>query len=67
MAIQASDVSFSSDPQAVIPKVVKGVLNALEAASKHSSVKRFVLTSSSSAALLPPLNEQVIVDESRGH
>lgn len=57
-------MSFNPDPEAVIPGVVKGVLNALEAASKHTSVKRFVLTSSSSAALLPPLNEEVVVDES---
>jgi nucleoside-diphosphate-sugar epimerase len=57
-------VSMSPDPNAVIPKVVAGVLNVLEASSKHASVKRFVLTSSSSAALIPSPNEKIIVDES---
>jgi nucleoside-diphosphate-sugar epimerase len=55
---------MSPDPNAVIPKVVAGVLNVLEAASKHASVKRFVLTSSSSAALIPSPNEKIVVDES---
>lgn len=54
---------MSPDPEAVIPFVVAATMNALQAASKHASVKRFVLTSSSSAALLPPLNEKVIVTE----
>lgn len=57
-------MSMSPDPNAVIPKVVAGVLNVLEAASKHASVKRFALTSSSSAALIPSPNEKIIVDES---
>ncbi|KAK4139575.1 cinnamoyl-CoA reductase [Dichotomopilus funicola] len=59
----ASVVSFSSDPNEVVTPVVAATINALQAASKHSSVKRFVLTSSSTAALLPPLNKKVVVTE----
>lgn len=55
---------MSPDPNAVIPKVIKGVLNPLEAASKNSSVKRFVLTSSTAAALVARTNEALTVDES---
>ena len=55
---------MNSDPKVVIPNVVAGTLNPLEAASKHESVKRFVLTSSSAAALIPRPNEEIIVDES---
>ncbi|KAJ6104764.1 NAD dependent epimerase/dehydratase [Penicillium sp. IBT 18751x] len=61
----ASDVSFNDDPNLVIPWVVRAVENVLEAASRHSSIKRFVLTSSSSAVLIPaPNKEGVRVDES---
>ncbi|KAJ5682091.1 NAD dependent epimerase/dehydratase [Penicillium maclennaniae] len=60
----ASDVSFNDDPNSVIPWVVRAVENVLEAASRHSSIKRFVLTSSSSAVLIPvPNKEGVQVDE----
>lgn len=55
---------MSSDPDTVIPNVVTGITNALEAASRHPSVKRFVLTSSSSAALIPQTNVEMVVDES---
>jgi nucleoside-diphosphate-sugar epimerase len=48
---QALAVLLSPDPNAVTPKAVAGTLNALRAASKQS-LKRFVLTSSSAAALL---------------
>ncbi|TEA14607.1 Aldehyde reductase 2 [Colletotrichum sidae] len=49
----ASPVSLSPDPESVIPSSIAGVMNALRAANKSPSVKRFVLTSSSVAAALP--------------
>ncbi|RAL15804.1 NAD(P)-binding protein [Aspergillus homomorphus CBS 101889] len=60
----ASDMSFSSDPNAVIPWVKRATVNLLEAAASQPSVKRFVLTSSSTAALLPtPGDAGIRVDE----
>ncbi|GFP58820.1 ketoreductase adrE [Trichoderma asperellum] len=60
----ASDVSFGTDPNKVIPIAVQGTLNALEAASKQTSVKRFVITSSSAAVLNPEPNRKgVKIDE----
>lgn len=44
-------MSFNPDANQVIPVSVGGTLNALKAAYAESSVKRFVLTSSSVAAL----------------
>lgn len=41
-----------SDYQEVIPWVVSATLNALQAASEQSDVKRVVLTSSSAAAFI---------------
>jgi len=41
-------VSFSNDPKAVIPWVVRAIHNMLEAAAKTASIKRVVLVSSSS-------------------
>jgi nucleoside-diphosphate-sugar epimerase len=55
-------VSPSPDPNAVTPKAVAGTLNALRTASKQS-LKRFVLTSSSAAALLARQNERGIIVE----
>ncbi|KAL8659704.1 MAG: hypothetical protein Q9202_006984 [Teloschistes flavicans] len=52
----ASDVSFSPDPNAVVPPVLAGVLNAASAASKEPSLKRFVYTSSSVAITVPKPN-----------
>lgn len=49
----ATDTSLSPDPHAVIPNTVDMVVSALRSAAKEPSVKRFVLTSSSTAALLP--------------
>ncbi|POS72901.1 hypothetical protein DHEL01_v208709 [Diaporthe helianthi] len=49
----ASIVSLSADPNAVIPPAITFALNALKTAYKEPSVKRFVLTSSSSAATFP--------------
>lgn len=47
----ASDTTFSEDPEKVIDGVVHGVGAFLTAANNEKSVKRFVLTSSSTAAL----------------
>jgi len=47
----ASDVSFSSDANKVIPAVVQITLNVLRAAAKEPKVKRFTLTSSSAAVI----------------
>ncbi|EED21148.1 NAD dependent epimerase/dehydratase, putative [Talaromyces stipitatus ATCC 10500] len=60
----ASDLSFSADADKVINGVVKATQSVLEAAAEQKSVKRFVLTSSSTAATLPKVNvEGNIVDE----
>lgn len=42
---------FHNDPEKVVPITVRGALNAVKAAYAQPSVKRFVLTSSASAAL----------------
>ncbi|OAA66939.1 NAD dependent epimerase/dehydratase [Niveomyces insectorum RCEF 264] len=47
----ASVMSFDPDPNKVIPTAVAGAVTALKAAYAEPSVKRFVLTSSSSATL----------------
>jgi GDP-D-mannose dehydratase len=57
----ASIVTFSSDPEEVIPPTVKGTLNVLEAATTEPKVKSIVYTSSSTAALSPVANEKIIV------
>ena len=62
---QASDMSMNPDPDVVIPRTVKGTINALEASLKQSQVKRFVLTSSSTAAYVGlPNVEGVVIDDS---
>ncbi|KAJ5153673.1 NAD-dependent epimerase/dehydratase [Penicillium coprophilum] len=57
----ASDVSFSSNPEEVVPWVVRAVDNLLEAASRHCDIQRVVMTSSSIAALFPEPNREGIV------
>jgi nucleoside-diphosphate-sugar epimerase len=49
----AGDTSFGPDAEAIIPLEVNAVKAAVEAATASSSVKRFVLTSSSIAAAFP--------------
>ncbi|KAK2684760.1 hypothetical protein QWA68_016290 [Fusarium oxysporum] len=51
VAHSASIMSFSADPNAVIPQAVSFAQNALKSAYKERSVKRFVFTSSSLAAI----------------
>lgn len=57
----ASDMTFGADPNKVVTPVVAGTKSILRSATKHSSVKRFVLTSSSCAVLLPKLNTPLTV------
>ncbi|UPK96710.1 hypothetical protein LCI18_007645 [Fusarium solani-melongenae] len=57
----ASVTTFDPDPNKVIPTVIAGAVNALKAAFAEPSVKRFVYTSSSTAALLPKPNVPGIV------
>ncbi|KAG2416671.1 hypothetical protein HFD88_007887 [Aspergillus terreus] len=60
----AADMSFSSDPNAVIPWVVNATLNVLAAAAKTPSVKSVVLLSSSSAAYMTfPGGGPLVVDK----
>lgn len=58
----ASDLSFSSDPNKVIPPVINGINSILSAAANESSVKRFVYTSSSTAASAPIPNKKFTID-----
>ncbi|KAI4276558.1 MAG: hypothetical protein L6R38_005634 [Xanthoria sp. 2 TBL-2021] len=51
-------MSDSPNPNEVIPGVIAGAINALSAGAKEPSVKRFVFTSSSTAILIPRLNEK---------
>lgn len=57
----ATTYSMDPNPHNVIPGTVAGVKNALMAAAKEPTVKRFVLTSSSASALIPRPNEEVTV------
>ncbi|KAL6808452.1 putative NAD dependent epimerase/dehydratase [Trichoderma sp. SZMC 28015] len=57
----ASVMSFSPDPNTVIPQTVKGVTSLLEAAIKEPSVKEFVYTSSLVASTAPALGNNTNV------
>jgi nucleoside-diphosphate-sugar epimerase len=57
----ASIFTMDPNPDNVIPGTVAGTRNALEAAAQEPSVKRFVLTSSSTAALIPKPNTRLKV------
>ena len=59
-------MSFSPESHVAIPWIQKTTVNILEAAASQKSVKRFVLTSSSWAVIIPTPNEEgVRVDESK--
>lgn len=64
MAHVASVLTFSPNPNAVIPQTIAGIVNVLKSATKESSVKRVVYTSSSVAATLPKPNVEFSIDES---
>lgn len=55
-----------ADPNKIVPVAIDATLNALRSAFKEPSVKRFVLTSSSTAAYSPPpaQNKELIVTTS---
>jgi nucleoside-diphosphate-sugar epimerase len=57
----ATPVMQSFDPNEGVPVVVEGSLNALRAAASEPSVKRVVLTSSSTAVLSPQPNKEIVV------
>ncbi|KAF5573254.1 aldehyde reductase [Fusarium pseudocircinatum] len=60
----ASVVTFEANPHNVIPTAIDGAVNALKAAYKEASVKRFVFTSSSTAAVGASLDQPgVLVTE----
>ncbi|KPM35110.1 hypothetical protein AK830_g11462 [Neonectria ditissima] len=61
VAHTASIMSFDTDPNKVIPGAISGAINALKAAYLEPGVKRFVLTSSSSAAALSGRNLPKVV------
>ncbi|KZL80451.1 nad dependent epimerase dehydratase [Colletotrichum incanum] len=56
----ASSIFFNPNPECVIPSSVAVAMNALKAANKSPSVKRFIFTSSSVAAALPKPNKSGI-------
>ena len=57
----ASVLSFSDNPDEVIPPSVKGTLNILKAATLEPKIKSLVVTSSSTAALSPVPNEEITI------
>lgn len=57
----ATPVMESYDPNVAVPNVVDGVLNGLKAAASEPSIKRFVMTSSSTAAVSPQPNKEFSV------
>ncbi|EEU33936.1 uncharacterized protein NECHADRAFT_55822 [Fusarium vanettenii 77-13-4] len=60
----ASPLDWGTSTESLITNAVVGAMNALKAANKQPSVKRFVLTSSSVAAVFPrPEVEGIVVTE----
>ncbi|TKA65606.1 hypothetical protein B0A55_09897 [Friedmanniomyces simplex] len=57
----ASVLTFSNEYEAVVPPTVKGALNVLMSASKEAGVRSIVYTSSSTAALLPQPDKEIVV------
>ena len=57
----ASVVTFSPDPNEVVPQTVAGATNVLKSAMKAGTVKRVVYTSSSVAATLPILDKKFAI------
>lgn len=56
-------MSFDSDPNNVIPQVLAGIRGILNSAAKEPGVKRFVFTSSSSAATSPKPNKKFTISK----
>ena len=60
----ASVLTLNPNPHEVIPMVLSGTKNALTAAARSPSIRRFVYTSSSAAATPPTSNKKTHVDAS---
>lgn len=58
----ASVMSFDADPNKVIPDTIAGATSVLRSAAKTSTCKRFVYTSSSTAATIPKPGEKFRID-----
>lgn len=54
-------MSFGQNAQQVISRAIESTINVLRVASSHESVKRVVLTSSSSAAYFSEADKRVVV------
>jgi nucleoside-diphosphate-sugar epimerase len=59
----AYNLSWTPDPNILIPEVLTGVTELLHSAAAEPSVKRFVYTSSITACLTATANNEVKVDE----
>ncbi|OBT65023.1 hypothetical protein VE03_05213 [Pseudogymnoascus sp. 23342-1-I1] len=59
----ASNMTFRPDPHEVIPPTVASTLALLEAASKHESIKRFVLSSSCATVASPEPGVDRVIDK----
>lgn len=57
-------MSFTPDPNAVIPGTIAGAINALSAAAKEPAVKRVVFTSSGVAMVIARVNEEFTITTS---
>lgn len=62
IALAASDLSFGPDPNDVITPTVKFGLEIIKTAATIPTIKRFVYTSSSTAATLPYPNKEFTVE-----
>lgn len=59
----ASNLTFKPDPNEIIPSVIAGINETLKSADREPKVKRFVFTSSSTAATNPIPNKKFSIDE----
>lgn len=57
----ASVLTWSSDPNVVIPPTIAGAVEILKSAMKEDSVKSFVFTSSSWSASMPRPNVEITI------
>ena len=57
----ASNLTFDPDPYKVIPEVIAGIKSILTSAAATPSIKRFVYTSSSTAASSPIPNKKFTI------
>ena len=61
VAHTATNMSFDPDPNKVIPEVLAGLNGILKSAASEPSVKRFVYTSSSTAATAAQPNKEIYI------